>query len=101
MDDVPGEVELGAQTKRDVGEDVEVFVDLVYGRGLSVRQLQQQPQVQCDAVDLHKESEYSAAYIQLSVEAVHETRDHLRKRHTLSLFTACLLCLMASMFALI
>ena len=29
--DVPGEVELGAQTKRDVGEEVGEFVDVVHG----------------------------------------------------------------------
>ena len=45
MDDVPGEVELCAQTKRDVGEEVGEFVDVVHGGGLSTRQLQHQPQV--------------------------------------------------------
>lgn len=79
-DDVPGEVELGAQTKRDVGEEVGEFVDVVHGGGLSARQLQQQPQVQGDAVNLHKESDNSAGHKQLSVEGVQETPDHLRRR---------------------
>lgn len=82
MDDVPGEVELGAQTKRDVGEKVDEFVDVVHGRGLSTRQFEHQPQVQGDTVYLHKESNYSAGYIQLSVEGVEETPDHLRRRWT-------------------
>ncbi len=82
VDDVPGEVELGAQTKRDVGEEVGEFVDVVQGGGLSARQLQHHPQVQGDAVDLHKESDDSAGYVQLSVEGVQETPDHLRRRHT-------------------
>ena len=56
-DDVPGEVGLGAQTKQGVGEDVEMFVDVEHARGVSVCQLQQQPQVEGDAVDLHEESD--------------------------------------------
>lgn len=82
MDDVPGEVELGAQTKRDVGEEVGKFVDVVHGGGLSTCQFKHQPQVQGNTVDLHKESDYSASYIQLSVEGVQETPDHLRRRWT-------------------
>lgn len=82
MDDVPGEVELGAQPKRYVGEEVDEFVDVVHGGGLSTRQFEHQPQVQSDTVDLHKESDYSAGYIQLSVEGVEETPDHLRRRWT-------------------
>lgn len=39
-DKVPGEVELGAQTKRDVCKEVGEFVDLVNGGGLSTRQFQ-------------------------------------------------------------
>lgn len=76
VDDVPGEVELCAQAERDVGEEVGEFIDVVHGGGLSARQLQHQPQVQGDTVDLHKESDYSAGYIQLSVEGVQETPDH-------------------------
>lgn len=76
VDDVPGEVELGAQTKHDVGEEVGELVDVVHGRGLSARQLQHQPQVKGDAVDLHKESNYSTGNVQLSVEGVQETPDH-------------------------
>lgn len=89
MDDVPGEVKLGAQTERDVGEDVEEFVVVVHGGGLSSRQLQHQPQVQGDTVDLYEESYHSAGYIQLRVEGVQETRNHLRRRRreTNSVFT--------------
>lgn len=76
VDDVPGEVELGAQAKRDVGEDVGKFVDVVQGGRVGHRQLQQQSQVEGDTVDLHKESDHGAGYIQLSVEGVQETRDH-------------------------
>lgn len=35
VDDVPGEVGLGAQTKHDVSEEVGKFVDVVDGGGLS------------------------------------------------------------------
>lgn len=82
VDDVPGEVELGAQTKHDVGEEVGDLVDVVHGRGLSASQLQHQPQVKGDAVDLHEESDYSASNVQLSVEGVQETPDYLRTRRT-------------------
>lgn len=75
MGDVPGEVELGAQAKCDVGEEVGELVDVVHAGGLSARQLQHQPQVQRDAVDLHKQSDHSAGNIQLSVEGVQETPD--------------------------
>lgn len=63
MDDEPREVALGAQTKRDVGEQVGKLVDAVDGGRLSTRQLQHQPQVQGDTVDLHEEGDYSAGYI--------------------------------------
>lgn len=43
VDDVPGEVELGAQTEHDVGEEVGKFVDVVHGGGLSTGQFQHQP----------------------------------------------------------
>lgn len=76
VDDVPGEVELCAQTKCDVGEEVGELVDVVRGGGLNSRQLQHQPQVQGDAVDLYKESYHSTGYIQLSVEGVEETSNH-------------------------
>lgn len=76
LDDVPGEVELGAKAKYDIGEDVDELVDVVHGGGLGARQLQHQPHVQRDTVDLHKESDYSAGHIQMSVEGVQETRDH-------------------------
>lgn len=76
LDNVPGEVELRAKTKRHIGEQVGELVDVVHGGGLSARQLQHQPQVQGDAVDLHKECDHGAGYIQLSVEGVQETRDH-------------------------
>lgn len=82
LDDVPGEVELGAQAKRDVGGDVGELVVVVRGGGLSARQLQHQPQVQGDAVHLYKESYDSTGYIQLSVEGVQETPDHLKRRQT-------------------
>lgn len=82
VDDVPGEVELCAQAKRDIGQEVGKFVDLVHVGGLSARQLQHQPQVQGDTVDLYEESYYSSGYIQLSVEGVQETPDHLKGRET-------------------
>lgn len=82
VDDVPGEVELCAQTKRDVGEEVGEFVDVVHGGGLSARQLQHQPHVQGDTVDLYKESHHSTGYIDLSVEGVQETPDYLKRRQT-------------------
>lgn len=81
-EDVPGEVELCAQTKCDIGQEVGKLIDVVHGGGLSVCQLQQQPQVQGDAVDLHKQSYHSTGYIQLSVERVQETRGHLKRRET-------------------
>lgn len=34
VDNVPGEVELGAQTESNVGEEVGEFVDLEHGGGL-------------------------------------------------------------------
>lgn len=43
VDDVPGEVELGAQTEGDVGEKVGHFVNVVHVGGLSACQLQHQP----------------------------------------------------------
>lgn len=43
MDNVPGEVELCAQTKHDIGQEVDKLVDVVHGRGLSACQLQHQP----------------------------------------------------------
>lgn len=67
LDDVPGEVELGAQTKHDVSEEVGKFVDVKHGGRLSTSQLQHQPQVKRDAVDFHKEGNHSTGYIQLSV----------------------------------
>lgn len=76
VDDVPGEVELAAEAKHDVGEEVGELVNVVHGGGLSACQLQHQPHVQRDTVDLHKESDDSTGYIQLSVEGVHETPDH-------------------------
>lgn len=76
VDDVPGEVELGAEAEHDVGEEVGQLVDVVHGGGLSAGQLQHQPHVQRDAVDLHKQSDDSTGYIQLSVESVQETPDH-------------------------
>lgn len=76
VQDVPGEVELGAQTKQDVGEEVGEFVDVVQGGGLSAGQFQQQPQVKRDTVHLHEESDDSAGDIQLSEERVRETPDH-------------------------
>lgn len=82
VDDVPGEVELCAQTKRDVGEEVGESVDVVHGGGLSTRQLQHQPHVQGHAVDLYKQSDHSAGYIQLCVEGVQKAPDHLEKTHT-------------------
>lgn len=77
LNDEPGEVELGAQTERDVGEEVDELVDVIGDGGLSARQLQHQPQVQGDAVHLHEEGDHSPSYVQLSVEGVQETPDHL------------------------
>lgn len=88
VDEVPGEEELGSETESYVCEEVEEFVDLVHGGGLSARQLQQQPQVQGDAVDLYKESYYSAGYKQLSKEGVQEDPDHLRGRNRWRCLTA-------------
>lgn len=45
MDDVPGEVELCEQPEQHVRDDVDHFINLVQTSGLSVGQLQQQPQV--------------------------------------------------------
>lgn len=45
VEDVPGEVELRAEAERDVGQEVDKFVDMVEGGGLSPRQFQHQPQV--------------------------------------------------------
>lgn len=59
-DNVPAKVGLRAQTEGDEGENIDEFVDVVHGGGLSTHQLQQQPQMQGDTVDLHKESHYSA-----------------------------------------
>lgn len=74
--EVPGEVELCAQAKCDVGQQVGEFVDLVDGGGLALGQLQHQPQVEGDAVDLHEEGYDGTGYVQLSVQGVQETRDH-------------------------
>lgn len=82
MDDVPGEVELCAQTKCDVGQQVDKLVDVVHGGGLGASQLQHQPQVEGYTVDLHKEGYHSTGYIQLSVQAVQETPDHLQRGDT-------------------
>lgn len=76
MGEVPGEVELCAQAKCDVGQQVGEFVDLVDGGGLALGQLQHQPQVEGDAVDLHEEGYDGTGYVQLSVQGVQETRDH-------------------------
>lgn len=89
MDDVPGEVELCAQAKRDVGQKVGKFVDVVHCGGLSACQLQHQPQMKGDTVDLHKQSYDSTRDIQLSVEAVQEAPDHLQKTHTGNLLISC------------
>lgn len=82
VDNVPGEVELCAQTKCDVGQQVDELVDVVYGGGLGASQLQHQPQVEGHIVDLHKEGYHSTGYIHLSVQGVRETRDHLQRRET-------------------
>lgn len=82
MDNVPSEVELCAQTKCDIGQEVGKLVDVVHGRGLSACQLQHQPQVQGNTVDLYKQSYYSTGYIQLSVEGVQKTPNHLKRRET-------------------
>lgn len=79
VDDVPGEVELCAQAKCDVGQQVGKFVDLVGGGGLALGQLQHQPQVEGDAVDLHEEGYDGTGYVQLSVQGVQEARDHLQR----------------------
>lgn len=79
VEDVPGEVELCAQAERHVGQEVDKFVDVVEGGGLSARQLQHQPQVQGDAVDLHEQRDDGAGDVQLSVEAVQEAPDHLER----------------------
>lgn len=82
VDDVPGEVELCAQAKCDVGQQVGKFVDVEDGGRLALGQLQHQPQVEGYAVDLHKESYDGTGYVQLSVQGVQETRDHLKIRGT-------------------
>lgn len=82
VDNVPGEVELCAQTKYDIGQEVDKLVDVVHGRRLSTSQLQHQPQVQSDTVDFYKQSYYSTGYIQLSIEGVQETTNHLRRKET-------------------
>ena len=84
VQDIPGEVQLGAHTKQDVGEEVDEFVDVEDGGRLSGGQFQHQPQVQRDTVDLHEEGDDGAGYVQLSEEGVQETPDHLgrRRRHT-------------------
>lgn len=82
VENVPGEVELCAQTKHDISQEVDKLVDVVHGRELSARQLQHQPQVQSDTVDLYKQSYYSTSYVQLSIEGVQETPNHLKRRET-------------------
>lgn len=82
MDNKPSEVELGGEAKHNVGEQVGELVDVVQGGRLSTCQLQHQPQMQGDAVDLHKEGDYSAGYIELSVQGIQETPNHLRTRQT-------------------
>lgn len=77
VEDIPGEVELGAKTKYDIGEEVGELVDVVHGGGLSAGQLQHQTQMQSDAVDLHKEGNQSTSDVQLRVEGVQETPDDL------------------------
>lgn len=78
VEDVPGEVGLGGQAERDVGEEVGELGDIVSGGGLSGSQLQQQPQVERHAVDLHEESHHSTGYVHISVEGVQEAPDHQR-----------------------
>lgn len=82
MDNKPSEVELGGEAKHNVGEQVGELVDVVQGGRLSTRQLQHQPQMQGDTVDLHKEGDYSTGYIELSVQGIQETPNHLRTRQT-------------------
>lgn len=76
VDDVPGEVELCEQPEHHVREDVNHFVDLIQSSGLSVRQFQQQAQVQRHTVDLHEERHHCPGHIDLSAERVHETPEH-------------------------
>lgn len=45
VDDVPGEIELSAESKGDVCEEVGKLVELVDGGGLSIGQFQHQPHV--------------------------------------------------------
>lgn len=82
VDNVPGEVELCAQTKCDVGQQVGELVDVVHGGGLGTSQLQHQPQVEGHTVDLHEEGYHSTGYIQLSVQGVQESPDHLQRGET-------------------
>lgn len=82
VEDVPGEVELCAQAEQHVGQQVDKFVDVVEGGVLSTRQLQHQPQVQGDAVDLHEQRDDGAGDVHLSVEAVQEAPDHLERSKT-------------------
>ncbi len=54
---------------------------MVRGGGLSACHLQQKPKVQGDTVDLYKESYDCTGHIQVSVEGVQETPDHLQRKH--------------------
>lgn len=76
VEDVPGEVGLCEQTEHDVCEDIDHFVDLKQRGGLSVGQLQQQPQVQRHTVDLHEECDHCPGDVDLSAERVHEAPDY-------------------------
>lgn len=76
VDDVSGEVELGAQTKDDVGYDVGKFVVVIQGGVVSGCQLQHQPQVQSDAVNFNEESDHTTGHVQVSEEGVQETGNH-------------------------
>lgn len=76
---VRGEEGLGAQAEEDVGGKVEQPVEAIQPGSLSSRQLQHQPHVQEDAVNLHEESHHCTCHVASCHQGIQEGPDHLRR----------------------
>lgn len=75
VEDVPGEVELCEESEHHISEDIDHFVDLIQGRGMSIGHFQQQTQVQSHTVDLHEERHHRPGHVDLSAQREHEAPD--------------------------
>lgn len=76
VQDVPGDVELGAKAEAHVGEDVENLVGFEERRVLGPRQLEHQTCVQGDTVHLHQQGDDGTCHIVPREQSVQEAPKH-------------------------